>query len=1030
MNSDPAAENTPQTHQKGLQWQYGIAVAVLLVGLLLSCGLFFEQRNQELYRARRDFNQASRNRIAALKKILEIDLLEIKSVKSFYDGSQLVEKDEFATFVTPLLENNSRMKYLEWIPCIRDSQRKEFQRDPKSTGVADFKILEFYKGSLLEASGHEVYYPICFIEPQNRSAIPIGFDLGTIPAYLDAMHRSRDTGQVASTPPMALLEEPKEPPGIRIFVPIYQRNTSVDTVAQRRKNLKGFVVGLLPIKGMIEESFETLMPSGVDIYVFAGKIPDNNNKIYYHLSRMQTLDDFPVNPETAIRRAPMSLSDTLDIAGQKWTVVCIPSPEFISARMTWQPWLNGIGGMLLTGMFAVYLFTIAVRNKKTTALAAKLVTVNQHLQNEIKFRKLADEAMHRENAKLSAMISGMEEGVVFANAENIVVEINDYLCHFLRMSREEIIGKRIEDFHRGEPLARILAQIERFQKEVVTSPIVLQRPLGDKEVILRMQPIYRDGKYDGVLLNVIDVSELVLARRQAEVASKAKSKFLANMSHEIRTPLAAILGYTDLLIDPGVTSSDSNNYLMVLHRNGEHLLKLINDILDLSKIEADKMTLNIQRCSLVSIMADVASAMRPRAELRRDVLSVEYQGELPESIHSDGVRLRQAIFNLVGNAVKFTENGQVRILVTFLRQWRNNEPAVKIEVIDTGVGIREEVLPQLFHSFSQGEDNLSLKFGGTGLGLAISKHIAELLGGELTVNSVFGQGSTFTLIIPTGDLTGVNILSHPAEVLEDSSSHNCQSVSKELSGVRILLAEDGIDNRELIRIMLSRIGAQVELAENGRIAVNKARADSFHVILMDMNMPEMDGYEATRLLRSRGYNRPILALTANAMVEDKDRCLAAGCNDYLSKPIDRDKMIRTIARYVGIDAGGFKPAVPLAHENMPGDDDVLISLYAEDPDIVPILEGYIDRLDGQLKAMRAALENGQFSDLHRLAHRMKGSGGNYGYPMLTEAAKKLEEAAQAQDLQSADQALQRVAQLTEAIIKGYKNYAKSGVSSS
>ena len=382
--------------------------------------------------------------------------------------------------------------------------------------------------------------------------------------------------------------------------------------------------------------------------------------------------------------------------------------------------------------------------------------------------------------------------------------------------------------------------------------------------------------------------------------------------------------------------------------------------------------------------------------------------------------------NIVGNAVKFTENGQVRIKVYFLRQWRDNQPAVKIDIADTGIGIPEEVLPRLFQPFNQGDAVTSQKYGGTGLGLAISRHIAELLGGELAVKSVYGGGSTFTLIVPAGDLKGVKIFQQPSEIIEEFKGDNYLQDSENLSGVRILVAEDSIDNQELIGIMLSKAGAKVVFAENGRIAVDKAESEFFDVILMDLNMPEMDGYEATRLLRSRGYDRPILALTANVMSDDKERCLAAGCNDHLGKPIDHMQMIRTIAWHAGKVIPESADIAQVIKENPAGNDNEIISQYVDDPDIMPILGGYVERLGAQVDEMRAALGDARFEDLHRLAHKMKGSGGNYGYPMLTDAAKNLEDAAKAQDLQSAGEALHKVALLCQAIEKGYRNYNTAG----
>ena len=631
----------------------------------------------------------------------------------------------------------------------------------------------------------------------------------------------------------------------------------------------------------------------------------------------------------------------------------------------------------------------------------------------------AEETARRENAKLSAMISGMEEGVVFADSGNVIVEINDYFCRPMGKPRSEIVGKRIEELHSGKALEGIVRQIDRFRSDTGSGPFILQRRLGDADVILRMQPIYRDGQYDGVLLNVIDVSGLVEARRQAEAATRAKSEFLANMSHEIRTPLTSLLGYVDLLADPALSLSSRDNYLAVVRRNGEHLLELINDVLDLSKIEAGKLALQMQPCSVVSLVADVASTMRPRADQRGIPLIVDYPGKVPETILTDGARLRQALVNLVGNAVKFTEQGEVRIVVTFLAAWRNGAPAVKFEVVDTGIGIRREVLAGLFQPFAQADATTARKFGGTGLGLAISRHIAELLGGELNATSVWGQGSTFTLTVPAGDLGGVAMLERPAEVLEERAVAPWHPVSAKLAGFRILVAEDGFDNRELIRLMLHKAGAEVEVAENGRLAVEKAQSGSFHLVLMDMNMPEMDGYQATRVLRERGFRKPIVALTANAMSADRERCLAAGCDDYLAKPIDRAQLLHWISAHVGpVPAEGSERPLP-DPETSGGAKEIVVSQYASDPDMAAILAGFVERLPGQVDAMRRLLACQAYEELQRLAHKLKGSGGSYGYPSLTEASRTLEAAAKAGDEEAAAAAIHRIAELCAAIQEGH-----------
>jgi PAS domain S-box-containing protein len=521
------------------------------------------------------------------------------------------------------------------------------------------------------------------------------------------------------------------------------------------------------------------------------------------------------------------------------------------------------------------------------------------------------------------------------------------------------------------------------------------------------------------------------AKEDAEAANAAKSEFLANMSHEIRTPMTAILGFAEIVyssIECCTTCPDhptcairaqNKENIQIIRRNGEHLLQLINDILDISKIEAGKLVTNIQPCRLPDIIADVASMMRLRAEQRGLRLSVEYETEVPETIHTDGARVRQALVNLVGNAVKFTERGGVRIVASCLPAWRDGRPAVRIKVIDTGIGIRPEDLAQLFQPFVQADASTSRKYGGTGLGLAISRHLAELLGGELAAESAVGAGSTFTLTIPTGSLEGVLMLKDPAEAAygEAARLQSPAADGKTLLGTRVLLAEDGPDNQRLIRTILSIAGAEVELAVNGREAVAKARARSFDVVLMDMQMPQMDGYEATRLLRSQGYAAPIVALTAHSMASDLEKCLAAGCTDHLAKPIDRERLIRAVARYAGKEISGEIPAV-LKSEAAAGDLGVLRSQYADDPDLAEVLAQFVKGLPEQVEAMSRALAAGRHEELRRLAHRLKGAGGSYGYPLLTEVAEALQMAALAGDVEAAGLALGRLTALSRAVVKG------------
>ncbi|MFO0829342.1 MAG: ATP-binding protein [Phycisphaerales bacterium] len=387
------------------------------------------------------------------------------------------------------------------------------------------------------------------------------------------------------------------------------------------------------------------------------------------------------------------------------------------------------------------------------------------------------------------------------------------------------------------------------------------------------------------------------ASQAAEAANRAKSEFLANMSHEIRTPMAAILGFADLLLDPNHTMSDRTDHLQTIRRNGEHLLAVINDILDISKVEAGKLSVERVPTDPVEIVEDVLSLMQVRASAKCLALQAKWDFPLPRRIRTDPVRLRQVLVNLVGNALKFTSKGAVTIHV---RCDRENE-AMRFAVIDTGIGIKQSDIEKLFHPFAQADTSMTRKFGGTGLGLAISKRLVDLLGGEITVRSEPDNGSTFTASIATGPLAAAQFAESESDLHANADGEREAApadAEEPPLDARILLAEDGPDNQRLISFLLRRAGATVDIVENGELAVRAALASSYDIVFMDMQMPVLDGYSATSLLRQKGYRKPVIALTAHAMGDDRAKCLAAGCDDYATKPVDKRVLLATARRWL------------------------------------------------------------------------------------------------------------------------------------
>jgi len=454
----------------------------------------------------------------------------------------------------------------------------------------------------------------------------------------------------------------------------------------------------------------------------------------------------------------------------------------------------------------------------------------------------------------------------------------------------EIANHRLAQ--RETELTKLLASVERQRKEVTEANNTLENRSKQIDMARR------------AALNMME--DMEEAKRMADSATLAKSEFLANMSHEIRTPMTAILGFADVLRESGQNSEQLES-INTIKRNGDHLLGIINDILDLSKVEAGKMTLDAIDCSPRAIMKDVISLMQVRADAKGVSLVTECDGLVPAKIQSDPNRLRQILINIVGNAIKFTEVGSVRLDLK-LTSNPGQDPQMQFTVTDTGIGLTDKQIVNLFQPFVQADTSTTRKFGGTGLGLTISKRMAELLGGDIVVTSTIGLGSTFCVTVGTGPLEDVRMIDATSDDdLGDDADSKVASTETAKLDCRVLLAEDGPDNQRLISYVLKKAGAEVMVAENGQIAYDEvmgavAAGRPFDVVLMDMQMPVLDGYAATRKLRDDGYTGPIIALTAHAMASDRQKCLDAGCDNYTTKPIDRQALVGLVAQYAAENA--------------------------------------------------------------------------------------------------------------------------------
>jgi PAS domain S-box-containing protein len=512
--------------------------------------------------------------------------------------------------------------------------------------------------------------------------------------------------------------------------------------------------------------------------------------------------------------------------------------------------------------------------------------------------------------------------ISIADASGRIIDANRAFCQVSGYAREELIGRDHRMIRSGVHPASFWKGVwgtllggKAWRGEVCNRRKDGSLYWVDSTIVPYVGPEGRIERYVSIRFDITAQKKaeqaLISAQLAAESANAAKSEFLANMSHEIRTPMTAILGFAELLAgDSDVDSTRRAEHIGTIRRNGEHLLAIINDILDLSKIEAGKMSIEAASADPVRLVRDVVALMDVKARAKGLALSVVFESPVPAAVSTDAVRLRQVLVNLIGNAIKFTEVGSVRLAVSA-------DPSrclMRFDVIDTGIGISAEQCERLFRPFEQADASTTRRFGGTGLGLRISKRLAEMLGGDIAVRSEPGKGSAFTLTVATGPLVHVEFVSPGGLSLPGEAATRAVAAASDLplsglplSGVRILLAEDGPDNQRLLSFQLRKAGAIVTIVENGRLAVEAMTIDGtlqgelatpprFDVILSDMQMPEMDGYASTRLLRSKGCVLPIVAITAHAMNGDEERCIEAGCDDYASKPVERTKLIELCVR--------------------------------------------------------------------------------------------------------------------------------------
>lgn len=752
--------------------------------------------------------------------------------------------------------------------------------------ISEIKREGFPDYTVWPEGNRKVYAPVVFVEPFNKgNRQRLGFDTFSNPKYREAMKRARDTGKASLSDAVEMNIEGKENfhKGFYLFIPVYERKTVPPTVKERREKIEGYVYCAFSLPNLINY-ISPSVSDNVFLKLYSGSGISAGNLLYSSSKNKLNTDD------------GLFVKKTFDLYGQEWTLAFTPTPSFI---MDEEDVLSQMG-ILFSGITLILLTVFLFRSHSKTMKEAQLIADEMTASlrdSEERFRKILEAAPN-------AIIVFNEDGEILL-ANKRVNDIFGYAVDEIREKNlDDLIPERFHEKHK------------KLCRDYLKNPGLREMGHG-LEVVARRKDnsefpaeISLNAYYSNKETRIISVVQDITGRKQAERdrierksaedADRAKSAFVSNMSHEIRTPLNAIMGFAQILErDPSLSESQYEQ-VHTITRSGQHLLHLINDILDISKIESGQLTLHKNKFCLYTLLDDIELMFRSRADGKGIQFLIDRDKSVPQYIVADEGKLRQILVNLLGNAVKFTKSGGVSLRV---KAYEKNETGheednavnLMFEVEDSGPGIPEEDLENIFNSFSQSQ--AGVEAGGTGLGLPICKRLINLMGGNISVDSEVGRGSFFRFNIQVEETDA------PEKQLEIKELSHVESLQAGTGAVRVLVVDDQEDNRNLLRHILEPVGFEIKEASNGEEALELSESWSPHAVLMDLRMPVMDGYEATRRIKStpKGKDVPVIAVTASVFEDKRQDVISAGMDEYLRKPFRPEELFAVLKNVLDID---------------------------------------------------------------------------------------------------------------------------------
>ncbi len=890
----------------------------LLLGLLSASSLRQTVWQNEMTR----FERFTREVETRLVDRFELFVFELYHIRGLVESEPRdLGQKQFERYLKRLVSHRQLrgLQAVGLVDLIRESELAEF--------VQQMRLRSFPSFDVFPPGSRDLFGVAKLIAPLDwRNKRALGFDMLSEESRRSAMHLARDLGEPILSDVTRLVQETGElqQPGVLLYLPIYKSGARPAQVADRQKEISGYAYAAIRIEDFFRENFGVAKSEteigGFQVFANGDRGP---RRIYERF------------PNEDSNQATIVLKKNFQILNQQWDFAFYSRPPFyidsnlslpvavavaallISALVFWMVRL--IGGLALTEAQARRQVMNSSREVKIQLEASKKLNA---VAKTILSRVNVDEIFRQVVITMGEVTSSSQVALIRCKRESASVSIAfhqnfQFTGHLPRELADEfdnLFAKHNLSHTSGSPIANTVSEALRtllfghshhhwllgpiFRSSQGLDSVVLVRrsesPYSEQEVTL----------FEGICaLGSIALGSATLIR-QADQANRAKSAFLANMSHEIRTPLGAIVGFSEMLFEKSLNTLAKSQLLQHVKKNVLQLTRIIDDILDLSRVEAGQMDVVLTKVNVPTVLSEVFSVMRLKAREKDLTLDIEIGDEIPEFVTTDEVRLKQILFNVIGNSLKFTEKGGVGVETRFVAEGSDRTQGGKLEflITDSGRGISERAKGKLFQPFSQGDVSSTREFGGTGLGLALSQKLARGLGGDLRLaSSALGKGSVFYLAIATGPgLTG-----RWEKNLRPEAGNNRLGrpfPAKILEGRKILVVEDSLDNQKIFSFFLASAGATVSMVDNGERVLNAVQHFLPDIVLMDIQIPGIDGREATRLLRANGFIKPIIALTAHALNEEKESCLRAGCTGHLAKPISGAHLIVKVAQYLDLEA--------------------------------------------------------------------------------------------------------------------------------